>query len=268
MIPVSPSSVSSPIHSLLLPQCAGHICDVAWSPLGTHLAAVSSAGWTFVWDSSTGELLHQKQVTRLPLLSVAWARQGACLAVGCQEGIVRMLNEQLTVCATYPFDAPITRIAWAPHVVGACVIVAGQRVTVLREDNRSTRVLRYQSAVLDAAWSGDGRQIAILCADGLLEIWHARQARLNHRVSMEPIADGSLLWEQAGHNITVVEATGTRFSYLLPGWNPVPSPSRAAPLSLFPDIERTGRPIQDPSGLYLAATNPYAVHLYAISSLL
>lgn len=261
------TSISSPIHSLVLPRLAGHICDVAWAPLGTHLAAVSSAGWVFVWDSSTGELLQQKRVTRTPLLSVAWARQGTCLAVGGQEGIVRMLDEHLTVCAAYPFDAPVTRIAWAPHIVGACVIVTGQQVTMLREDNRTTRVLRYHSAVLDAAWSGDGRQMAILCAGGLVEIWQARQLKLIHRFSTQPMANGSLFWDQACHSITVIETAGTHSSYLLPGAHPAPSVSLVVPPSLFPDPEK-GRPVRDPSGRYLAATNPHAVHLYALSSLL
>ena len=260
-------SVSSLIHSLHLPHYAGHLCDVAWSPLGTHLAAVSSAGWVVVWDSSTGELLHQKQVTHTPLRSVAWARQGTCLAIGCQEGIVRMLDEHLTVCATYPFDSPVTRIAWAPHIVGACVIVTGQHVTVLREDNRTTRVLRYHCAVLDAAWSGDGRQVAILCADGLVEIWQARQSKLIHRFSTQPMANGSLFWDQACHSVTVIETAGIHSSYLLPGAHPASSPSRVVPPSLFPDLEEHGRPVRDPSGRYLAATNPHAVHLYAVSSL-
>lgn len=256
------SSVSSPIHSLTLPHTAGHICDIAWSPLGTHLAAVSSAGWVFVWESSTGELLHQKQVTRTPLLSIAWARQGACLAVGCQKGILRMLNEHLTVCANYPLDSPITRIAWAPHIVGACIIVTGQCVTVLREDNRTTRVLRYHSAVLDAAWSGDGRQMAILCADGLVEIWQARQPRLAHRFSTEPMAGGSLLWDQACHTITVADVAGPLHSYPLLGSRSVPfSPPSAIP-SLVPGIEGRSRPVRDPSGRYLATANPHAVFLY------
>src|SRR5258707_477825 len=262
MTSVFPSSVTAPIHSLRLPHSAGHLCDVAWSPLGTCLAAVSSAGWILIWDSSTGELLHQKQVTCTPLLSVAWARQGAFLAVGCQKGILRMLDEHLTVCAMYPFSSPVTRIAWAPHVVGACVIVTGQNVTVLREENQTTRVLRYQSAVLDATWSGDGRQMAVLCADGLVEIWQARQSRLVQRFQTEPMAGGSLLWDQACHSIMVVETAGTLHSYQLLGSRPVSSSPSSTMASLLPDMEGKGRAVRDPSGRYLATANPHAVFLY------
>src|SRR5690348_17273492 len=106
MASVSPLTVSSPIHSLTLPHRAGNLCDVAWSPSGTCLATVSSSGWVFVWEISTGELLQQKQVTRVPLLSVAWARGGSFLAVGCQKGILRMLDEQLAVRAVHPFSSP------------------------------------------------------------------------------------------------------------------------------------------------------------------
>jgi len=256
------SSASAPIHSLTLPHNAGHLCDVAWSPQGASLAAVSSAGWIFVWDSSTGELLHQKQVARTPLLSIAWARQGACLAVGCQKGMVRMLDERLTVCATYPFDSPVTRIAWAPHIVGACVIVTGSCVTILRENDRTTRVLHYQSAVLDATWSGDGRHIAILCANGVLEIWHARQSCLIRRFLTEPMADGSLLWDQACRSIMVIDSVGPLHSYPLLRSHAVPFSSPPTLPSSVPRMEGGGRPVRDPSGRYLATANPHAVFLY------
>src|SRR5579883_2843994 len=147
-------ALAPPLFFLSLPPCAGKLCDVAWSASGTRLAAATSAGWVFLWDSQTGEVLQQKQVTRTALLSVTWAREGTCLAVGGQDGIVRLLDSRLLVCSTYPFAAPVKRIVWAPHVVGACAIVAGQQVTMLREDTRRTRVLRYQSVVLDVAWSG------------------------------------------------------------------------------------------------------------------
>ncbi len=258
------SALASPLFSLPIPHCAGKLCDVAWSASGTHLAAVTSAGWVFLWDSHTGEVLQQKRVTRTPLLSIAWARKGTCLAVGGQDGIVRLLDEQFLVCSTSRFDAPIKRIAWAPHVVGACVIVTGQQVTVLREDTRTTRVLHYQSAVLDVAWSGDGRQIALLCAAGLVEIWHARQARLLHRFSIEPTADGSLLWDQACRTIMVADADGPRYSYALFDACPIPfCPPPVLPV-LLPKREGAGRPVHDPSGRYLATINPHAVHLSAI----
>lgn len=269
MASVSPPTVSSPIHSLTLPHRAGNICDVAWSPSGTCLATVSSSGWVLVWKISTGELLQQKQVTRVPLLSVAWARGGSFLTVGCQRGILRMLDEQLAVRAVYPFPSPITRIAWSPHVVGACVIVAGQRVTVLREENQTMRVFRYQSAVLDAAWSGDGRQIAILCADGLVEIWHARTFRLTHHFHTTPMTGGSLFWEQGCRTMVVMECTGTVRSYPLPDLLPTASSHHTTippAISWGDGVGGMGRPVRDPSGRYLASPGPHTVLLYPVSS--
>src|SRR5712664_929194 len=125
------SALSAPLFSLALPACAGRICDVAWEPEGNKLAAVSSTGWVLLWETSTGVLLHQKWVTRTPLLSVAWARQERCLAVGGQNGTLHMLDADLLVHATYPFPAPVTRIAWSPHIVGACLIVAGTSITLV-----------------------------------------------------------------------------------------------------------------------------------------
>jgi WD40 repeat protein len=252
MILVSPS-VPFPIQSLLLPSDAGNLCDVAWSPQGTHLAAVTSAGWVFVWDIGTGELLHQKQITRVPLFSVAWARQGCFLAIGCQKGILRMLDAQLAVRAVYPCSSPVTRIAWAPHVVGACVIVAGQNVIILREEAQTTRAFTYQNVVLDAAWSDDGRQVAILCANGLVEIWHARTFRLIHRFYTEPMTGGALLWDQACRRVAVVENAGIL-------------PSSPASRSLFSGTGGRGCPTRDPTGRYLASPGPHAVLLYPAAS--
>lgn len=256
------SSVVSPLSSLPIPHCAGTLCDVAWAPSGTHLAAVTSAGWTFLWDSQTGAILQQKQVTRTALLSVTWAREGTCLAVGGQDGIVRLLDAQLRVRSAYPFDAPIKRVAWAPHIVGACVIVTGQHVTMLREDTRTTRILSYRSTVLDAVWSGDGRHIALLCADGLVEVWHARQWRLVRRFATEPLADGSLCWDQPCHTLLIRDALGAVCAYPLreaPGRS-----SSFVPRYAWPETAEPERGIQDPSGRYLATLYPREVVLSAL----
>lgn len=262
-MPVYTSVPSSPLFSLELPHAAGSICDVAWEPGGNALAAVSSTGWVFIWETSTGVLLRQKQVARTPLLSIAWARQERCLAVGCRNGILRMLDAYLSVCATYPFSTPVTRIAWSPHVLGACLIVTGTRVTLIREERLTPCVLQYQSAVLDAAWSGDGRQVAILCADGLLEIWQARTRQLVQRFATEPVAAGSLLWDQACCTIAVAQHTGSLQLYALPQQ----APSRSSGhITLPPMSLGIQRAVQDPSGRYLAATSSQAVHLYAVLS--
>lgn len=256
------SSVDSPLSSLAIPHCAGTLCDVAWAPSGTHLAAVTSAGWVFLWDSQTGEVLQQKQVTRTALLSITWAREGTALAVGGQDGIVRLLDERFLVCSTYPFEAPVKRIAWAPHIVGACVIVTDQQVTLLREDTRTTRIVSYRSAVLDAAWSGDGRQIAILCADGLVEIWLARQGRLVRRFATEPLADGSLCWDQPCRTLLIRNALGAVCAYPLRE-----APGRFSPLvarGAWPATAEPERGVQDPSGRYLATLHPRAVVLSAL----
>ena len=251
------SSLASPLFSLVLPRCAGTLSDVAWAPSGTHLAAVTSAGWVFLWEGQTGEVVQQKQVARTALLSITWARAGTALALGGQDGIVRLLDAQLRITSTYPFDAPVTRIAWAPHVIGACAIVTGEQVTVLREDTRTTRMLHYQSEVVDVAWSGDGRQLAILCADGLVEIWHARQGRLLRKMMTEPLAEGSLAWDQPCRTLLIRDAWGAICAYPLHE-----APAHASPsVTCRPKSAGAEREVQDPSGHYLATLHPHAVVL-------
>jgi WD40 repeat protein len=255
----SMATVIAPLSSLALPRCAGTLADVAWVPSGTSLAAVTSAGWVFLWESQTGKVIQQKQVTRTALLSVTWAREGTSLAIGGQDGIVRVLDAQLRISSTYPFAAPVTRLAWAPHVVGACAIVTGKQVTVLREDTRTTRLLHYQSAVQDVAWSGDGRQLAILCADGLVEIWHARQGRLIRQIMTEPLADGSLSWDQPCRTLLIRDAEGAVCAYALHE-----QPVHAFPpvaCRLWPKGVNAAREVRDPSGHYLATLHPRAVVL-------
>lgn len=262
---VRDTAPSTPLVSLTLPRSAGRLCAVAWEPGGNKLVAVTSTGWVLLWETSTGVLLHQKQITRAPLLSVAWARQERCLAVGCQNGTLRMLDEDLFVHATYPFPTAVTRLAWAPHIVGACLIVAGTSVTLVREERRTPLVLQYQRAVVDATWSGDGRQMAILCADGVLEIWQARTRRLVQRFLTEPIAESSLQWDQACRTVAIAEPTGTLQWYPLTHLPPSPFPT---PPLLTPVLWGTHRAVQDPSGRYLATASPYTVQLYAVSSLM
>lgn len=259
---IGDSPFTVPLFSLALPHGAGTLSDVAWAPSGKHLAAVTSAGWIVLWDSQTGELLQQKQVTRTALLSVTWAREERCLAVGGRDGMVRLLDDRFRVCSTYPFVAPVTRMAWAPHVVGACAIVTGEQVLLLREETRSIRVLRYRGAVLDVAWSGDGRLLAILCADGVVEIWLARKQRLARRLVTEPMTDGSLCWDQSCRTLAIRDVLGAVCVYPLDEESGRASPSVVG--EAWPGTAGPARVFQNPSGRYLATLHPHAVVLSSL----
>lgn len=204
------SPVTQRATTLDLPPQIGTVIDLAWEPNGQRIAAVTCLGYLCVWHTQTGKLLMRTRLTRTRLLTVAWARQGSALAAGSIDG--RFYRVEDIECASplmhcYPFAAPITKIAWSVSPVGRCLIVAGSTMTILNEPGHDPLRLRYPTLVRDAAWSRDGRTFAVLCQDGLIELWDAsaRKARCSLTAIDQPRC---LSWHQDGRQLAVGTTTG------------------------------------------------------------
>jgi hypothetical protein len=68
-------------------------------------------------------------------------------------------------------------------------------------------MILYPVPVLDAAWARDGRTFAVLCQDGLIELWDAsaRKARCSLTAIDQPRC---LSWHQDGRQLAVGTTTG------------------------------------------------------------
>jgi WD40 repeat protein len=197
-------------HDLFtIPRGAGQVTDMAWSSDGIKLAVVTDRGWLLVWYVTTGLRLVRLKLSQRRLLCVAWDRRGRALAVGDTHGalyrVSRLSSDPLICC--HGFAEPIRRIAWSSSPIGRCLVVAGCDLILMDESGTQTH-LHYASRVLDAAWSGDGRTLAVVCANGLVEIVNAEQ---ESRLPVEGIAAPQCLsWRKDGRQLAI----GTEHGYV------------------------------------------------------
>jgi WD40 repeat protein len=197
-------NISSTGIALTLPDAAGSILNLAWSPDGSYLAAVTSRGYVSVWKAASGELMLQKQITRARLLSVAWSQQGRALLLGSDQGLLSTLHlATRTVTTTSTFFQPITHIAWSLNtVMPRFFVVTGQELKVFAQGKLKPFTLRYHTPIQDACWSPDGNQIALLCRNSMAEVWDAQTRRVIwcQTYHCRPV---SITWDATGKRLAL-----------------------------------------------------------------
>jgi WD40 repeat protein len=196
-------------HDLLIPRGSGQVIDMAWSSDGKKLAAVTDRGWLLVWYVHTRDRFVRLKLSPKRLFCVAWNRRGRALAVGDGYGalyrVSRLSSNPVVHC--HGFTEPIRRISWSSSPVGRCLVVAGCELILMDESGAETH-LQYASQVLDAAWAEDGRTLAVVCADGLVEVVDAEQ---ESRQPVEGIpAPQCLSWRKDGQQLAI----GTEQGYV------------------------------------------------------
>ena len=195
------------METLTLPRRSGTITEMAWSPDGKKLAAVTDQGWLHVWYTASGSHLFHQRLGRTRLLTVAWARDGRTLAAGSENGVLyrvsRLSNPLITM---HSLAAPITQIAWSSSPVGRCLIVSGQTLTVLDERGYPPVSRLYHAAILDTDWSADGRTLAVICDNGLIDVWDTdQQAQCSFT---DLIGPQCLAWRSDGQQLAIGTSSG------------------------------------------------------------
>ncbi|MEO9031461.1 MAG: hypothetical protein ABI413_21870 [Ktedonobacteraceae bacterium] len=211
MINTSTASSTNHTATLTLPTSTGTILSLAWSPNGANLAAVTSRGYACVWDVTTGDLVLQKQITRSRLLAVAWSHQGRALLLGSEHGMLSTLHVATrTLVTTSTFAQPITRIAWSPNAVTPrFFVVTGQVLKVFTQGKPEPSMLRYHTPIQDACWSPDGNQVALVCRNGLAEVWDASIRRVIWWQTYRQTQPASITWEATGKRLALGCQDGT-----------------------------------------------------------
>lgn len=211
MMNTSTNYLTHSTTTLTLPAFTGSILNLAWSPGGTRLAAVTSGGYACVWDVSTGDLVLQKQMTRARLLAVAWSHQGRALLLGSAHGTLGTLHlSTKTVTTTSTFPQPVTKIAWSPNAVTPrFFVVTGHLLKVFTQGKPEPSMLRYDTPIQDACWNPDGTQVALVCRNGLAEIWDAPTRRVLWRQAYQQTRPSSVTWEATGKRLALGCQDGT-----------------------------------------------------------
>ncbi len=143
-----------------------HVTAVAFSPDGVHVAATALSGQAVVLG---GRRLRQDlPVHGLGALTLAWSPDGATVAIGGQDGLVRLWPVGETD-GPPPLDVPgwATSMSWAPD--GQLLAVAAGRSVLLVD--RTGAVRRrfdgHPATVTSVTWTPGGKRLAAASYGGL-----------------------------------------------------------------------------------------------------
>jgi WD40 repeat protein len=139
-----------------------HAGVVAASPDGALVALGSLGGDACVVEVGTGQVADHP----MGVLAAAWSRDGRHLAVGGQDGVLRLYRPGGASVAVVQLDGWVTSIEWSPG--GLAAVGAGRSLTILEPDGTvSHRYPDQPSTVTAVAWSVDGTRVGAAAYGGV-----------------------------------------------------------------------------------------------------
>ncbi|HEU5380001.1 MAG TPA: WD40 repeat domain-containing protein [Ktedonobacteraceae bacterium] len=202
-------------EKLFIPRGTGRITDMAWSPNGRKLAAITDRGWLLVWYPSSAQRIVSLQLCHRQLLCVAWSQQGTSLIVGDGRGAlyrVEELSAPSPVIHCHLFDFAIRKISCSPGTRGRRYLVVSGSTLILMDEGGTETHLLYPTEILNAAWAEDGCTLAVVCADGLVELVDASQEQKRQPLA-GVLCPQCLAWQKDGNLLAIGTTHGTVHLY-------------------------------------------------------
>ena len=159
--------------------------SAAWAPDSATIATSSHGGVVRVWNADNGQQVHGFFMdAQIPMRAVSFASAGEQLAVGGDDGIVRLWNG--LICQSQ--NGSGTQCLDIPQ-----------------------RLHAHQGHVRTLAWSPDARFLATGGDDGMLAIWYLAQSqtplfKVTHDAPLLALAwsaDNKLVATASGNNVTI-----------------------------------------------------------------
>jgi len=195
---------SSPLARLTSLGRRQQVRAAHWNPAAADLLATASkTRGAMVWrivDDRPPVLLALLDRRTEGVRSATWTAEGQQLLCLTDDGEITLWHAQTATLVT-------TIGRRRARCVGVSVSVAGTVAAVCEDDvvtvgdlspRRPRALRRYPSAIVGCAWSPDGSTLAVLSADGVVEILTADLVRAGS-VRVPPSALGGVVWVTDDH---------------------------------------------------------------------
>lgn len=186
---------------------------VDWS--SGNYVAVGVGSEVFIFNANSNDKIIKQYILSTHLndfvVSVAWTKDGAKLAVGLNNGSTHILDaqENKLVRSMRGHSRRVNAIAWNDSIIST----GSEDRSILHHDVRapddfSQKLLAHKRGVCGLKWSFDGKQLASGGDDNKLILWSSSSKSClasfsNHRAAVKAIA-----WSQHCHDI-VASGGGT-----------------------------------------------------------
>ncbi len=216
-----------------------YVTAIAWSPDGKTLAASSAAGEVIFYQAGTFQETPLQAANGRSVDCLAFSHDGQFLAVGGQNGQVKIWQMQLDlpelIATVKNTSAWVDRMAWSPtqnllaFSIGKYVQVwdatVGDIATTLNFDT---------SSALDITWHPDGKRLSVAGYQGV-KIWTAADWDDDPYLLAIPSASVAIAWSPDGKYIASgnLDRTITVLEWDNPPSKAV-SPARATDKPLLP----------------------------------
>jgi WD40 repeat protein len=151
-----------------------HVTAVSFCPNGMHVAAGSLSGQAVLLG---GRRLHEAlPVHQLGVLAMAWSPDGATLALGGQDGLVRLWDtSEGRTTAEIHVPGWASSLAWSPGG-DVLAVAAGRSVLLIDPDGVIRRRFDDHPATVTAiAWTSGGKRLAAASYGGLW--WYGAESQ-------------------------------------------------------------------------------------------
>ncbi|NJL10925.1 MAG: hypothetical protein HC908_14190, partial [Calothrix sp. SM1_7_51] len=221
------STNTKEFEKLFHESLSDYVTAIAWSPKDTILAATSAASEVALWDNGELIMLETANDKGESLDCVAFSCDGQFLAVGGQDGRVKIW-ENYELIAT--LDNPRTwvdKLAWNPDKNWLAYSV-GRYIQVWDTKTREVIVtLNFEnSSPLGIHWRNDGQHLAIAGNKGI-KIWNSQDWDDEPYVLDMPTVSTAVAWSGDGNFLA--SANFDRSITVLQWGNPDPWVMRGFP---------------------------------------
>lgn len=164
MATITADVLASPLWSAVL---SDYVSALAWSPDRTQIAAGSLGGESMLLDAATGSISSQLPFHPLGVLDMAWTRDGARVASGGQDGLVRIHGADGKEIAATDLGAWVAALAWRSDGTQLAV-GAGKQIHLVTPDGQVLVTGEpATSTITDVAWAVNKRRVAAASYGGV-----------------------------------------------------------------------------------------------------